>query len=113
MIFIIIVLAVFAAALIYGSSFPSIGRAEGVIWQVETELHNDTEAYRHDRMRIDPRMYRYYVKYYYEGNEYVAKSWRAYQAPKYFPGDKVTVRISLKSMTLVDIVKASSNRTGP
>ncbi len=52
----------------------------------------------------DSRMYRPYIRYSWEGREYVARSVAAYGRAKIFPGDRVRVLVNDEDRELVKII---------
>lgn len=105
-IFIILVIAGFAALLLFGRYYKSAGTAEGVCTEVKTEFgEKRSSAYSHQMHGVDNRMYRPYVKYTWEGREYVSKSFAAYSTAKYFPGDRVLVAVHDGDKDIVKILR--------
>lgn len=87
--------------------YPTVGQAEGVCVEVRTEYgRTDTGSGSRQMRGCDSRMYRPYVKYVWEGREYVAKSVCAYSQAKIFPGDRVRVLVNGGDKGLVKIVRS-------
>lgn len=42
----------------------------------------------------DNRKYRIYIRYEWDGDQYLAKSYRAYSTAKFFPGDTVSIWVN-------------------
>lgn len=100
-IFIILIIGVLAGLLIWGSYFPSIGRTEGIVSRVEVEIDENHGRRGH---HTDPRSYRVYIKYEWEGRRYEAKSFAAYSMAKYFPGNDVKILIHKTDKGIVKII---------
>lgn len=86
--------------------YKAIGQAEGVCVEVKTEYGDPgSTPYKRQMRGRDSRMYRPYIKYSWEGREYVAKSFGAYSQAKIFPGDRVRVLVNGEGKELVKIVR--------
>lgn len=85
--------------------FTEEGKTEGICKEVKVELTKDNGSPYNEQLRgMDPRMYRLYIEYTWKGETHLAKSYRAYQRAKIFPGDKVRIRVSIKDKNTVDVI---------
>lgn len=86
--------------------YRAIGQAEGICVEVKTEYGDSGSTPYNRQMRgRDSRMYRPYIKYSWEGREYVARSIAAYGQAKIFPGDRVRILVNGEDKEMVKIVK--------
>ena len=102
LLFVVLVVAGFIGILYYGRRYKSIGTTVGVCVEVKTEF-SDFSGMR-DMQDKDPRSYRPYIKYTWQGREYIAESFFSYGTAKYFPGDTVTVAVNDKDKSIVKIL---------
>lgn len=105
-IYIIQVIIILIAFVIYHIlKYKNIDETTGICVDVKVELLKQRESPFNYRLRgMDNRMYRYYIKYTYEGVEYIAKSYRSYQVPKVMVNDRVRVFINKDDKYIVDII---------
>ncbi len=89
-----------------GIQYKAIGKTEWVCVEVRTETDTPTGSPRNQQLRgRDARMYRPYIRYQWEGQEYIAKSFAAYSQAGIFPGDRVEVLVNAENKELVKIVR--------
>lgn len=104
-ILIILVIVGFFGTIFYCAYFPSEGETIGVCIEVKTEIgHDDGSPYNEQMRGRDLRAYRPIIRYTWEGREYTAKSFAAFQRAKVFPGDTVNIQVSKKDKTVVKIM---------
>lgn len=107
---ILIILLVIAGACAFlyfkGMRFKAVGKTVGTCAEVrvETDIPNGSPYNQQLRGR-DSRMYRPYIRYEWEGREYIAKSFASYAQAKIFPGDKVNILVNADNKELVKIIK--------
>lgn len=102
---VLVIAAVLAVIYMKWIRFRSVGQAEGICVEVKTECEASSGSPYNRQLRgRDSRMYRPYIRYSWEGREYVARSVAAYSQAKIFPGDRVRVLVSAEDKELVKIV---------
>lgn len=82
----------------------------GEVVKVETEFPSALDIKLNWDNRTYCKKYRCYVRYVCDGQEYVARSFRAYVRAIYFPGDIVQIKVSDKDKQLVDLIKIVGRR---
>lgn len=108
MLILIVVLILIIAFIVYNKrQFKSIGNTKGICVEVKNEL---TDPYYSDSSDNavrggDRRMYRPYIKYEWQGIEYVAKSYKAYSKADIFPKDEVEIEVNDLNKEVVKIVR--------
>ena len=92
------------------NAYKSIGKTVGLCVEVKTEL---TDSYYNDSTDnavsgSDRRMYRPYIKYEWQGKEYIAKSFSAYSQANIFPKDEVEIEVNDENKEIVKIIRRIS-----
>lgn len=96
---------VFGFIFLKGNAFKSEGQTQGICVEVKVEFNNNDGSPYNEQLRgSNSRMYRPYIRYNWQGKEYVAKSFRAYSQAKVFPGDKLEIMVSVSDKEVVKIV---------
>ena len=105
-----------AAFLVLGIIFYKCGTLKGSlittgeVVKVETEFPSALDIKLNWDNRTYCKKYQCYVRYVCDGQEYVARSFRAYVRAIYFPGDIVQIKVSDKDKQLVDLIKIVGRR---
>lgn len=97
--------AVVGFIVVQANHFKAEGQTVGICVEVKTEVEKDDGSPYNEQLRgMDSRMYRPYIKYTWNGTEYLAKSYAAYSNAKIFPGDRVNIQVSRSDKSVVKII---------
>lgn len=101
----LVIAAVLAFIYMKWIRYRAVGQTEGVCVEVKTECEaSNGSPYNRQLRGRDSRMYRPYIRYSWEGREYVARSVAAYGRAKIFPGDRVRVLVNDEDRELVKVI---------